>query len=117
MIIAVISPDVETTQQVVTEISRLSATLSLHVNNSKIEIDKWISSTTNEIVRWEGVPHKVRPPPPILRYLGHLLAHPSWAYKAKSDYLGVVHLNLAQYLSIPFNGWQGAKLVWDLTLD
>ena len=55
------------------------------------------------------MPHKVRPP--ILRYLGHILARPSWAHKARSDYLGMVQADLAQYQSVPLNGWERAQLV------
>ena len=64
--IAFISPDAETTQQVLSEVSQLSAVLGFRVNNTKTESYKWTPSPTNETVLWEGVPHKVRPP--ILRY-------------------------------------------------
>ena len=73
----------------------------------KPEIHKWAPSTTNEM--WEGVPHKVRPP--ILRYSGHLMAHPSGAHKGRSDYLGLVQSSLVQYQSVPLDGWERAQLV------
>ena len=81
--ITFIGPDAGTAQQVLSEVSRISAVLGLRVNKTKTEIYKWASSTTNETVLWEGVPHKVRPP--ILRYLGHLMAHPPRAHKARGD--------------------------------
>ena len=107
--VAFISPDAATTQRVLIDISRLNTTLGFRVNSTKIEMYKWTPSTTNETMSWEGVPHTVCPP--ILRYLGHLLAHPFWAHKARSDYLGVVQSNLAQYQSVPLNGWERAQLV------
>ena len=79
--VAFISPDVETTQRVLSEVSHLSAILGFRFNNTETDIYKWTPSPTNETVLWEGVPHKVRPPP-LLRYLSHLLARPSWAHKA-----------------------------------
>ena len=72
---AFISRDAHTTQHVLSEVSCVSATLGFRIKYTKTEIYKWAPSTTNETVQWEGVPHKVRPP--ILWYLGHLLAHPS----------------------------------------
>ena len=52
----------DTTQQVLSEVSRISAALGFCVKNTKPEIYKSSASTTNEIVLWQGVPHKVRPP-------------------------------------------------------
>ena len=107
--IAFISHDGETTQRVQCEGSRITSTLGFSVNNIKAETYKWTPTTTNETVQWEGVPHKVRPP--ILGYLGHLMAHPSLAHKATSDYLGLVQSDLAQCRSVPLNGWERAQLV------
>ena len=87
----------------------INITLGFRVNNTKNEIYKWAPSITNETVQWEGVPHKVRPP--ILRYLEHLMAHPSRAHKARGDYFRLVQPDLAQYQSVPLNGWERAQLV------
>ena len=107
--IAFISLDAGTTQQVLSQVSRISAVLGFRVNTTKTQIYKWAPSTSHETVLWDGVPHKVCPP--ILRYLGHLMAHPSWAHKARGDYLGLVQSDLAQYQSVPLNGWERAQLV------
>ena len=41
----------------------------------------------------------------------NILAHPTWARKARADYLGLVQSHLAQYASIPMNGWERSQLV------
>ena len=49
--------------------------------------------------------------PPILQYLGHVLAHPQWAHRAGADYVALVQSDLAQYASVLMNGWERAQLV------
>ena len=54
----------------------------------KTEIYRWSPDPVNESMVLEGIPNKVRPP--ILQYLGHILAHPNSAHKARSDYMGLI---------------------------
>ena len=54
-----------------------------------------------------SAPQGVRPP--ILRYLGQFQAHLSWANKAMGDHLGLAQSDLAQYQSVPRNGWERAQ--------
>ena len=107
--IAFISPDAETTQRVLSKVSRISATLGFRVNNTKTEICKWNPSTTNATVLWEGVPHKVFP-----RYFGTwgtsrpTPTGPTRPEITTSSLSNHTWPNTNQY---PLNGWERAQLV------
>ena len=107
--IAFVSPHRPTTERVLAHVNELSRILGFRVNWGKTEIYPWSPDPVNESVVWEGIPNKVRPP--ILHYLGHILAHPNWAHKAQSDYMGLIQSDLAAYTGIPMNGWERAQLV------
>ena len=80
------------------QVGELSRILGFRVKPGKIE-------TVNESIVWEGIPNKDRPP--ILQYLGHILAHPNCAHKARSDYMGLIQYDLAAYTRIPMKPTQG----------
>ena len=82
--------------------SALSRILGFPVNSVKTEFYHWTPHQVTEMVECNGVQNRVRPP--ILQYLGHILAHPTWAHKARADYLGLMQSDLAQSSSIPMNG-------------
>ena len=107
--VAFIAPDSETMQQVLQKVSELSRIFGYRVNSGKTEVDHWTPRQVTEVVEWNGVLNRVRPP--ILQYVGHILAHPMWAHKARVDYLGLVRSDLAQYAFIPMNGWERSQLV------
>ena len=104
--IAFVSPDRAATERVLAQVSELSRILGFRVDSGKTEIYRWSLDPFNEFVIWEGTPNKVRPP--ILQYLGHILAHPNWAHKARSDYMGLIQSDLAAYIEIPMDGWERA---------
>ena len=60
--IAFMSPQANTTQRVLFQMSRLSATLSFRVNNTKTETYKWNPSPPCETILLDAVPHKVCTP-------------------------------------------------------
>ena len=49
--------------------------------------------------------------PPILSYLGHIIAHPQWAQKARLVYLDLITSDLAQYAHIAMDGWEQKQVV------
>ena len=93
--IAFVSPDQATTEHLLAQVSELSRILGFRVNSGKTEIYCSSPDPVNESIVWEGIPNKVRPP--ILQYLGRILAHPNWAHKAQSDYMGLTQSDLAAY--------------------
>ena len=107
--IALVSPDWATPERVLAQVSELSRILGFRVNSGKTEIYRWSPDPVNESIVWEGIPNKVRPL--ILQYLGHILAPPNWAHKARSYYMGVNQSALAAYIEIPMDGWGRAQLV------
>ena len=104
--VAFIAPDSETTHLVLHRVSELRRILGFRVNSGKTEIYRWTPRHVTESFMWDGVSNKVRPP--ILQYLGPILAHPQWAHKARADYVALVQSDLAQYASVPMNGWERA---------
>ena len=90
-------------------VSELGRILGFRVNSGKTEIYHWTPRHVTESFMWDGVSNKVRRP--ILQYLGHILAHPEWAHKARADYVALVQSDLAQYASVPMNGWERTQLV------
>ena len=107
--VAFIAPDSEATHLVLHRVSELGRILGFRVNSSKTEIYRWTPRHVTESFVWGGVSNKVRPP--ILQYLGYILAHPQWAHKARADCVALVQSDLAQYASVPMNGWERAQLV------
>ena len=108
-VVAFIAPDSETTHLVLHRVSELGRILGFRVNSRKTKIYRWTPRHVTESFVWGGVSNKVRPP--ILQYLGHILAHPQWAHMARAGYVALVQSDLAQYASIPMNGWERAQLV------
>ena len=86
--IAFASPDRATKERVLAQVSELCSILGFRVNSGKTEIYCWSPDPVNESIVWEGISNKVRPP--ILQYLGHILAHPNWVHKARPDYMGLI---------------------------
>ena len=49
--------------------------------------------------------------PPIFRYLGHTIAHLSWAQKARDEVMAMVEANLARYRALPLNVFERVQLL------
>ena len=48
---------------------------------------------------------------PILRYLGHTLAHPSWAQRVKDEVLAKVESDLTRYRALLLNAFERVQLL------
>ena len=79
------------------------------MNKGKKEVYCWSATYKVDQLLWDGQVNTVRPP--ILSYLGHTIAHPQWAHKARSDYLDLITSDLAQYAHIPMDGWERKQVV------
>ena len=49
--------------------------------------------------------------PPIFRYLGHTIAHPSWAQRARDEVLAKVESDLTRYRALPLNAFERVQLL------
>ena len=72
--VVVISPPIE-----------IKGLVGMEFQNKNLQIDSFFRERHRCVGR-----SPAQSPPPIVRYLGHPIAHASWADKAKSDYLGMV---------------------------
>ena len=107
--VAFVSPDRSTTMAVLRRVTDLGNTLGVHVHKGKTEVYCWSATYKVDRLLWDGQVNTVRPP--ILSYLGHIIAHPQWAHKARSDYLDLITSDLAQYAHIPKDGWERKQVV------
>ena len=107
--VAFVSPDRSTTMAVLRRVTDLGNTLGFHVNKGKTEVYCWSATYKVDQLLWDGQVNTVRPP--ILSYLEHIIAHPRWAHKARSDYLDLIASDLAQYAHIPMDGWERKQVV------
>ena len=102
--VAFVSLDRSTTLAMLRRVTDLGNTLGLHVNKGKTKVYCWSSTYKVDQLLLDGQVNTVRPP--ILSYLGHTIAHPQWAHKARSDYLDLIPSDLTQYAHIPMDGWE-----------
>ena len=49
--------------------------------------------------------------PPIFRHLGHIMAHPSWARRARDEVLAKVESDLTWYRALPLNAFERVQLL------
>ena len=49
--------------------------------------------------------------PPIFRYLGHTIAHPSWAQRARDAVFAKVESDLTRYRALPLNAFERVQLL------
>ena len=48
---------------------------------------------------------------PIFRYLGHIIAHPSWAQRATDEVLAKAESDLTRYRALPLNAFERVQLL------
>ena len=63
----------------------------------------------HDVLRWNGKDILVRPP--IFRYVGHVMAHPSWAQRARDEVLAKVESDLTRYRALPLNALERVQLL------
>ena len=107
--VAFISPDRWTTMAVLRRVTDLGNTLGFHLHKGKTEVYCWSATYKVDQLLWDGQVNTVRPP--IFSHPGHIIAHPEWAHKARSDYLVLIRSDLAQYAHIPMDGWERKQVV------
>ena len=108
--VAVITQDEAQLSQILARVQQLSDSLGLKVNRSKTEIFVWDQEALIDHIQWAG--DRIRVQPPIFKYLGHVLAHPSWVHKAHNNFLEEARVDLAAYERLPLNAWERVELVY-----
>ena len=73
--ITVRAPTTEALLPTLDTLHEVAHTMGLHLNKDKIEVYRWAKNYSLEPITWQHQQLSVRPP--ILTYLGHVLAHPS----------------------------------------
>ena len=107
--VAFVSPDRSTTLAVLRRVTDFGNTLGFHVNKGKTKVYYWSATYKADELLWDGQVNTVRPP--IVIYLGHIIAYPQWAHKARSDYLDLITSDVVQYAHIPMDGWERKQVV------
>jgi len=107
--IASITQDKARLCQIFARVQQLSDSLGLKVNRSKTEIYVWDRRAPKGHIDCPG--DRIPVQPPIFKYLGHTLAHPSWVHKAHNNFLEGAQTELATYERPPLNAWERAGLV------
>ena len=116
--IAVVTNNANDLQRVMKRVQELSLILGFQTNPGKIEVYKWATTRRvrqkrqvpqHNVLRWNGKDTLVRPP--IFRYLGHIMAHPSWAQRAKDEVLAKVEFDLTRYRALPLNAFEWVQLL------
>ena len=102
--IAVRAPDTTTLLTTLDNLHHVAHRMGLCFNPDKTEIYAWGRHCAPTTITWQGQSLDVRPP--ILTYLGHVLAHPSQEEHAWELVNTQLHHDLAAYKTLPLNGFE-----------
>ena len=80
-------------------VQELPQLLGFKINHSKTEIIHWAPRYQKPQIQWAG--HTITTSPPLFKYLGHLIAHPTMLASAKADIHHNVQCDLARYRMLP----------------
>ena len=107
--IAVGSPDTTTLLTTLDNLHHVAHRMGLRFNADKTEIYAWGRDCAPTTITWQGQRLDVRPP--ILTYLGHVLAHPSHEEHAWELVTTQLHHDLAAYKTLPLNGFEKVSII------
>ena len=111
--IVVVTKNANNMQRVLKRVQELSLILGFQTNPGKTEVYKWATTPRarqkrhvpqHDVLRWNGKDRLVRPP--IFTYLGHIIAHPLWAQRARDEVLAKVESDLPRYRTLPLNAFE-----------
>ena len=116
--IAAVTKNANDMQRMLKRVQELSLILGFQTNPGKTKVYKWATTPLarqksqvpkHDVLRWNGKDILVRPP--IFRYLGHTIAHPSWAQRARDEVLAKVECDLTRYRALPLNAFERVQLL------
>ena len=107
--IAVRAPDTTTLPTTLDDLNHVAHRMGLGFNADKTEIYAWGRHCAPTAITWQGQRLDVRPP--ILTYLGHVLAHPSHEEHTWELVTTQLHHDLAAYKTLPLNGFEKVTII------
>ena len=107
--IAVRAPTKESLLHTLDTLHEVAYTMGLRFNKDKTEVYHWAKDYNQEPITWEHQLIPVRPP--ILTYLGHVLAHPTQEDTAWDMVTTQLHHDIAAYSTLPFNAYEKVVII------
>ena len=94
---------------VLQRVQELSQLLAFKINHTKIEIIHWAPHYRKHQVQWAG--HPITTSPPLFKYLGHLIPHPSIVTSARAYIHHTIRCDLARYRMLPLDTFERTQLL------
>ena len=107
--IAVRAPTKEALLHTLDTLHDVAHTMGLHFNKDKSEVCHWAKDYDLTPITWRHQLIPVRPP--IMTYLGHVLAHPTQEDTAWDMVTTQLHHDVAAYRTLPLNAYEKVAII------
>ena len=107
--ISVRAPTRESLLHTLDTLHEVAYTMGLRFNKDKTELYHWAKDYNLEPITWQHQLITVRPP--ILTYLGHVLAHPTQEDTAWDMVTTQLHHDMAAYRTLPLNAYEKVAII------
>ena len=107
--IAVRAPTTEALLQTLDTLHEVAHMTGLHFNKDKTEVCHWAKNYSLEPITWQHQQLPMRPP--MLTYLGHVLAHPTQEETAWDMVTTQLYHDVAAYRTLPLNGCEKVAII------
>ena len=107
--IAVRAPTRQSLLHTLDTLHEVAYTMGLRFNKDKTEVYHWAKDYNLEPITWQHQLIPVRPP--ILMYLGHILAHPTQEDAAWDMVTAQLHHGIAAYGTLPRNAYEKVAII------
>ena len=107
--IVVRAPMTEAHLQTLDTLHEVVHMMGLRFNKDKTKVYHWAKNYSLEPVTWQHQQLPVRPP--ILTYLGHVLAHPTQEETAWDMVTTQLYHDIASYRTLPLNGYEKVAII------
>ena len=107
--IAVCAPTRESLLHTLDTLHEVAYTMELRFNKDKTEVYHWAKDYNLEPITWQRQLVPVRPP--ILTYLGHVLAHPTQEDTTWEMVTTQLHHDIAAYRTLPLNAYKKVAII------
>ena len=107
--IAVRAPTRATLLRMLDTLHNVAYTMGLRFNKDKTEVYHWAKDYNLEPITWQHQLIPVRPP--IMTYLGHVLAHPTQEDTTWDMVTTQLHHDIAAYRTLPLNAYEKATII------
>ena len=103
------APTKESLLHTLDTLHEVAYTMGLRFNKDKTEVYHWAKDYSLEPITWQHQLIPVRPP--ILTYLGHVLAHPTQEDTAWDMVTAQLHHDIAAYRTLPLNAYEKVAII------